>query len=183
MASSTWFCLDQIKIKVSPLWAHISYLQGYLWTNKSAGIGTTSRCGWWHHTADPFWSAHSQETVLVLFPCLWCVITSWVISCATVWLLHVGVLYLGSHYVIYEEVGRSWEDWEEPCWVGSVGKEWVVSEGSVGGLLIMKVVLVSTDVISNHCFHILSFQFTDHLCLWSPALLPFTPRWVQKLPS
>lgn len=59
--------------------------------------------------------------------------------------------------------------------MGSVGKEWVVSEGSVGGLLIMKV-LVSADVISNHCFHILSFQFTDHLCLWSPALLPFTPR-------
>ncbi len=45
-----------------------------------SGISLASLCGWWHHSADPFWSALRQETVLALCPGLWCVISGWVIS-------------------------------------------------------------------------------------------------------
>lgn len=158
------------------------------WISESAGISTTSQCGWWLHTADPFWSAPRQETELALCPGLRCVclITGWIISRVMfrLWLIAQTVMSFIFMRVELQTrferrwVGgkRNWEHWEEWCQGG-----WYAYR-KCGGSDHNWCNVLCADVLSNPYFYLCFFplQFMDHLCLWSPVLPPFTPRWVQK---
>lgn len=112
------------------------------WANKSAGISTTSRCGWWHHAADPFWSAQSGRQCWRCFPAsdVWLLVESLVAPQFQLqhvrFLIPAVIMSLWGRGQLMQAGGAGKTGRWRAGWAGSAGGEWVVSEGRAGGLLI-----------------------------------------------